>query len=157
MEKLKCLCCGSSNLIDGGLQIQVCGDASLKMDNITSKTCLDCGHVMIFNSEYKDQVNKEKIIVIESQKKHDDDVQELNDKLIPLKSEMDSLQEKMQSLNKIISDENQTVRTIKEAMAEKATIGEKIEKLRKPIWQLENEISSINKTLEQIRRSNPHG
>ena len=123
-RNMKCTICGGQEFVDcvistkGGLGDEV----DTTVSNASTSACRQCGHIEWFLSEktMKDLVLREKQ-TIEYQKQ-----------LKEYEQKKAILQEKIERFNKIIADEDQTVRTIKEAKEKIILLENELKSLRKP-------------------------
>lgn len=120
--EMKCPFCGPSEFIEIPL-ISIFIDGTIYAENGTSMACTKCGHVeikadldmlkKILDREKTEQKNKEMIAELEK--------------------EIQSLEEEKERLEKIIADENQTVKNVRIAKEKIASLNDDLHSLKEQL------------------------
>ena len=122
----KCPVCGSENIYGNGDLIY----AGVNRIPIEGFTCVDCGYVMLFSPKLA-QEGKKSIGFNDYLKNKFTLINEILDKNFPDKTKPDayklnSLNKQLLAVTKVIYDENQTVKAVKEAQQQKKELEEQI-------------------------------
>ncbi len=126
---MKCSVCGCNNLFEVRIiDSEILSGYGVVEQSVKSYACEKCGHVELYVSqEYLDKRNRQ----IRLKKEHEAKIAELKQKIAAKESEIENIK-------KIISDENQTVKTVREAK-------EKLDKLESELQQLEDEAGIVHR------------
>ena len=122
---MKCPFCGSSEFIEIPL-ISICIEGTSYAENGTSMACTKCGHVEI-------KANPDMLRDILDQKKTEQRNKEM---IAELEKEIQSLEEEIERLEKIIADENQTVKNVRIAKEKIASLNDEVHSLKEQLYRI---------------------
>jgi len=154
---MKCSACGHSQfykLTENPFTTEVRGEVEVKVPEITPDAfmCEQCGHVEFFVSNHLRliEIYKNDVEALQTKTK---ELQELKSKIKSLRNESMSFDEEISNIKKFISDENNTVKAIKEAEAKLALIAKnKRELLNKSTSRsAQFQLDSLNKEITRLQ------
>lgn len=125
MMKMKCPFCGPSEFIEIPL-ISIFIDGTIYAENGTSMACTKCGHVEI-------KVDPDMLKNILDQKKTEQRNKEM---IAELEKEIQSIEEEIEHLEKIIVDENQTVKNVRIAKEKIASLNDEVHSLKEQLYRI---------------------
>ena len=125
MMKMKCPFCGPSEFIEIPL-ISIWIEGTIYAENGTSMACTKCGHVEI-------TADPDMIKNILDRKKTE---QRNKETIAKLEKEIQSIEEEIERLEKIIADENQTVKNVRIAKEKIASLNDDIHSLREQLKRI---------------------
>lgn len=139
----KCPVCGSENIYENG-SLFYSGSCSVPLNGCT---CVDCGYVMFFSPELA-QKGRKSLDFNDYLIKKFTLFSEILDKNFPNEykpdtDKLNSLIAQLSAVTKVICDENQTVKAVKEAQQQKKELEEQIDLERKIINKQNEDLKAI--------------